>query len=178
MRAQSLSEIKTNLEIAQSLLIILGVAWSYYNYIYKRERFPRAHFSCVAASFKVPGGSFLTVTVEIKNIGSQLLRIGFVEVRIQQILPLYDDYMPPYHPPIDGISFGWPALEVKCRNFERGEILEIEPGEVHPVTFDFLLPETIELIRIYAYTKNIKKAKKEFGWEVMATHTLPRNEGG
>ena len=175
MRAQSLSEIKTNLEIAQSLLIILGVAWSYYNYIYKRERFPRAHFSCVAASYKVPGYFFLTVTVEIKNIGSQLLRIGFVEVRIQQILPLYHDYMPSYHPPDDGISFGWPALEVKYKRFERGEIIEIEPGEIHQFTFDFLLPEAIELIRIYAYTKNIKKAKKDFVWEVMTTHTLLRN---
>jgi hypothetical protein len=129
----------------------------------------------VVASFKVPGDSFFTVTVQIKNIGSQLLLIGFVEVRIQQILPLYDDYMPSYHPPNDGISWGWPALEVKHRNFERGEIIEIEPGEVHPVTFDFLLPETIELIRIYAYTKNIKKAKKDFVWEVMTTHTLPPN---
>jgi hypothetical protein len=129
-------------------------------------------------SFKVPGGSFLAVTVEIKNIGSQLLRIGFVQVSIQQILPVYDDYTPSYYSPNDandGICFGWPTLEVKHRIFERSEILEIEPGEVHPVTFDFLLPETTELIRIYAYTTNIKKAKKEFVWEVMTTHTLPRN---
>lgn len=169
----SLVNIKSFLEILQSLLtclaLISGGLWTYYIFLHKRERFPRAHISLNAFSLATSFGTYLSVKALIKNTGSLLLELYSVELRIQQILPLEENYEPRYLPATD--IFDWPLISLRKRDFDRYS-LEIEPNEEHQLFFDFMLPRHLACLKVYMYVQNRTKAKHSLGWTASLIYSL------
>jgi hypothetical protein len=64
---QQLSLIKESIETFQAILtcgaLIAGGAWTYYTYIYKREKVPRALIEPVALSFLSSEGIYISVSI-------------------------------------------------------------------------------------------------------------------
>jgi hypothetical protein len=172
-----ISHIKTWAELAQatltSLALMAGGVWTYYNYVHKRERFPRAEVQISAASFMGAGWIYLSTRICIKNIGQLLLPVSAVTARVQQVAPATDDYTPRYHPNDDGVVFDWPTLAEKEKRFERGE-LELEPNEIHHFDFDFKLPADAQIVKITAFAPNMRKAKRLIGWLATSIYSIQK----
>jgi hypothetical protein len=92
-----------------------------------------------------------------------VLEIDNVEIRIQQILPVPGDYVPDHYPSGESPIFGWPPISVFQQSFQKG-VLKIEPGEMHQLLFDFILPRELEVVKLYLYVCNRKKKKRSLGW--------------
>jgi len=169
----ALVSIKSFLEILQPLLtclaLISGGLWTYYIFLYKRERFPRAHITVNAFSLTTSLGTYLSVKALIKNTGNLLLEPYSVELRIQQILPCEDNYEPSYVQATD--VFDWPLISLRKRDFDQYS-LEIEPNEEHQLFFDFMLPKHLACIKIYLYVQNQKKARYNLGWATSLIYSL------
>jgi hypothetical protein len=169
----ALLNIKTFLELLQALLtclaLISGGFWTYYIFLHKRERFPRAHISLNAFSLATSFGTYLSVKALVKNTGNLLLELYSVELRIQQILPLEENYEPRYLPAAD--IFDWPLISLCKRNFDRYS-LEIEPNEEHQLFFDFMLPRHLACLKVYMYVQNRKKARHSLGWTASLIYSL------
>ena len=168
-------QIKPWADLAQatltSLALAAGGAWTYYNYVHKRERFPRAEVQISVSSFCETGWIYMSARICIKNIGQLLLPISSVTVRVQQVAPATDDYNPKYHPSEDGIVFDWPTLVERESRFERGD-LELEPNESHQFDFDFRLPQDIKIVKVTAFAPNVRKAKRLIGWLATSFYSM------
>jgi hypothetical protein len=171
----SLGHIKEWSEVVQSILtslaLVLGGLWTYYIFIYKRERWPRADVQILEASYGNGDQVYLSVKIIIRNIGQLLLPIGRVVARVQQVSPKTHDYNPSYHPNELGVVLDWPTLAEKTKNYESGE-LELEPNETHQFDFDFLLAADARIVKVTAYITNIRKAKKGIGWLATSIHSI------
>lgn len=171
----NVSQAKTWTELAQatltSLALAAGGAWTYYNYVHKRERFPRAEVQISISSFCETGWIYMSARICIKNIGQLLLPVSSVKVRVQQVAPATDDYSPRYHPTEDGIVFDWPTLAEREKRFERGD-LELEPNESHQFDFDFRLPADTKIVKVTAFAPNVRKAKRLIGWLATSVYSI------
>ena len=65
----------------------------------------------------------------------------------------------------------WPTLERVEREFREGELI-VEPGESHPETFEFILPQWCESVMIYTYFHNPMSQHPE-GWEATSVYDMP-----
>jgi hypothetical protein len=173
----TLSHIKEWSEIAQSVLtslaLVVGGSWTYYNFIYKRERWPKAEFQVCESSYVNGEQIYLSVKIHIKNIGQLLLPIDCVVTRVQQVSPLTHDYRPRYHPNEEGVVLDWPTLVEKTKTYHAGE-LELEPNETHEFDFDFLLAQDTRIIKVTAYIPNIRKSKRGIGWLASSIHSIAK----
>ena len=171
----NLAHIKTWFETIQPILtsiaLIAGGTWTYYNYIYKRERLPRAELTINVSSFSVSEWTYLLAKVHVKNIGQLLLQVKSVTIRVQRVSPQPDYYEPKYHPTPRDVVFDWPMLAQKEKEFVVGD-QELEPNEIHETDFDFLLPSNIKIVKITAYIPNIRKAKQDIGWLATSIYIL------
>jgi hypothetical protein len=155
------------------MALVAGGSWTYYNFIYKRERWPKAEVQLCGTSYVNGGQVFLSVKIHIKNIGQLLLPIVCVKTRVQQVSPLTDDYSPKYHPNEKGVVLDWPTLEEKTMTYKVGD-LELEPNEIHEFDFEFLLSEATRIVKITAYISNARKSKREIGWLASSIHSIAK----
>lgn len=171
----NINSVKELIEILQGILtsaaLICGGFWTYFNYVYKRERVPRALVEPLAQSLLTSEGMYLTTSIVVKNIGSTLIRIKSIDVRIQQIIPIVDGYVPSYFPDVSSTEIGWPTIARQQQVYSNQE-LEIEPSERHEFIFDFLLPTNIEAIKIYSFSQYIHRAGYELGWSTKLLYTF------
>ncbi len=171
----NLSDVKTLTEVIQSiftsLALAVGGAWTYYNYIYKRERYPRASVQISASSFAESEWTYLLAKITITNIGQLLLPVKRVVARVQQVSPLIHEYVPQYHPDAKGVVLDWRTLNERAKEVEAGK-LELEPNEIHETDFEFLLPANIKIVKITAYIPNVRKAKQGIGWLASSIHLI------
>jgi hypothetical protein len=170
----NLEVVKLCFDILQSFLtcsaLIVGGAWTYYNYLHRRERFPRARIAINTYSLETPTGIYVSTSLVIKNTGNLMLTINNVDFRVQQILPFSESYKPSYVPTTDLI--GWPLILVRSKEFQKNS-LEIEPNEDHQLVFDFILPDHIKSIKIYSFVQNSRKAKSNLGWSATQHYSIP-----
>lgn len=171
----NLSHIKTWSETVQSILtslaLVVGGAWTYYNYVYRRERFPRAEVRIDASSFSETEWTYLTVKIYIKNIGQLLLPVKRIVARVQQVSPFTHECEPKYHPNADGVVLDWRTLTERIMECPPGE-LELEPNEIHEIDFEFLLDPNIRIIKITAYIPNARKVRQGIGWLATSIHSI------
>jgi hypothetical protein len=176
-------QLKTWAEFSEAVLtavgILLGGIWTYMLFVRKRERFPRARLKHLFTSFLVRGKlGLLSVTIEISNIGTTLMRLEEAKCRVQQVLPLDgelsalldrgDDIVP-----LDSQSVPWPTLDVREWKFKKGAV-EIEPGESEVLRAEFLVPSYINRLLIYSYIGNRSKGRKRLGWEKVSFLSLKK----
>jgi len=154
----SLSQLKTFIEILQGLLTCIalfsGGVWTYYTFIYKREKIPRAVVESSIKSCLISDEIYLCVSLVIRNVGSTLISIEETYVRIQQILPC-DGYEPAYHPITSSAEFGWPTIARNEQKFPK-RTLEIEPSENHHSYLNFCYQRILSLLKYTHMCKNIE----------------------
>ena len=172
----------------QAAAIVIAGAWTYMNFVHGRTNYPKLKGGFQITEIPVsPESSCIRVSLLIDNIGNSLLRIRDLTLRIQQISP------PPvvngqvFEPKIKlgEVEIAWPMIEeyTKARSDESREI---EPGESDTLNFDFIIPNWIETIYVYAYIKNDRKRirinsltgsrvlfeRRDIGWEFTTTYKL------
>jgi hypothetical protein len=171
----NLNYVKTFLEAVQSFLtslaLVAGGIWTYYNYIYKRERWPQAELKISEASYERDGQIYLSVQINMRNIGQIMLPITSVVTRVQEVSLLNNNHTPRYYPKDEGVVLDWPISIENEKKYNKGE-LELEPNEVHQFDFDFLLKTDIRIVKITVYIPNIRKFKQGIGWLTTSIHSI------
>jgi len=166
--------------IATTIAIFIGGFWTYFLFVKKRQKFPRASIS--HQIFHKPllqEKALLNVKTVLSNSGDVLLSLESGEVRVQQILPLPTDIasligegqdpVPKYKTEVD-----WPLIGVRSFAWEKGKC-EIEPGENDHFVSDYVVNADVQLVTVYSYFKNTRKRKRDIGWGVTTVYQIDRS---
>lgn len=156
-----MEKTKLYVEVIQAALtsvaIVVGGIWTYQQFI--RERPNKGHLviSQSAQDFVVSAGQiFVQVRIELENVGSSRVLIYDGVTRLQQILPLSEKISRA----IEGSdadltrrfterqTLPWPII---CSGHLSSMQRSLEPGEKLYLTQDFLVPNTVRLLRAYSY---------------------------
>lgn len=196
----NLDAIKQLVEIAQGITtitaIVVGGFWSYKIFIQKRQRYPRVkiehHIICRSISSE-NRRTLLSLDVVISNSGDVLLSLQSGEIFIKQLLPLPDKILKPYNQGenLDGEQItGWKMIAFRAEKWESNKKkeprmkrimkalgisypsgIEIEPGEIEQLHYDFFISNNVRSILVYSYFRNIQKSHR-VGWSLTTTHDI------
>ena len=163
--------------IVTTIAIVVGGVWSYFLFVKKRQRFPRANISHQIFHKHISNGkALLNVKTIINNAGDVLLSLESGKVNVNQILPVSSEM-------VDLIKSGkdivdesrrevdWPLIGTRSFEWEKGRC-EIEPGENDHFLCDFIMDENIKLVVVYSYFENIKKHNRNIGWGITTYYEL------
>jgi hypothetical protein len=177
----TLSELKDIVDIIESITtiiaVIIGSIWGYYVFVRKRQRYPSAVIKYdIVKSKLTEDNTLLTVMIEIENIGETLVSLRTGEVRIQQVMPPNASLLRAIRQAADPIhagetEFAWPILQSRTTQWKTGE-LEIEPGESHQISYDFVLSTEVQKAKIYCWFQNQIKRNHEIGWSKISIYDL------
>lgn len=157
--------------------ILLGGLWSYFLFVKKRQKYPRA---VISQEFTrrplVKGKVLLSIRTVVRNAGDVLLSLETGEVRVQQVLPLSDDLKAVLLGEGDLVGEGgteveWPLISSRRFQWEKGDC-EIEPGESERVDADFILDSHVRTITAYSHFQNTKKRKRDIGWGLTTVYDI------
>lgn len=156
-----MEKTKLYVEVIQAALtsvaIVVGGIWTYQQFI--RERPNKGHLVILqsAQDFVLSAGQiFVQVRIELENVGSSRVLIYDGVTRLQQILPLSEKISRA----IEGSdadltrrfterqTLPWPII---CSGHLSSMQRSLEPGEKLFLTQDFLVPNTVRLLRAYSY---------------------------
>lgn len=181
---------KEKVETAQAMVtvaaVIVGGFWTYTLFVKERQQYPHANIeqkvSDVALSKET---NLLRVGVDVTNTGTSRIIIAKGIIRIQQVLPL------PACPDTGACAaeeikvalanvereadrLTWPLLAKRDTTFT--DPLDIEPGEKDSLEFEFVIPSTVKVARIYTYFRNDKKSTPtgEIGWWASSYYTFSK----
>lgn len=177
----SLDTWKTISDLAANLVTVLafviGVVAAYWAFVRERALWPRAGLKLlITHRVLTPDLVLLHVKVLVENLGSLRIRAQYVRVDVSQVLPV-DGKVEPNLLPAASKPEGeklteveWPPLLGASETREAGgkgqpKVPEIEPGETDEFCFDLLVPRGLETVHVYAYLKNVKRRRRDFGWE-------------
>jgi hypothetical protein len=170
--------------------IIVGGVWTWLVFVRTRQRLPRVDFVCRVARFCIDETRVLfRVTLVVENKGVVLLSMERARVWLQRLKPwdlnevakiseLPVEIRAERAPSAEG---EWPLVGERDIVFDKGQ-KEIEPGETDELSFDFVLEDPPEILLVYAYLSNRKKARaicaREIGWEATAIHDVKEVNNG
>ena len=157
--------------IVQSVITVVAIVgggvFAYYKLQIFRTFEPHLTISH-EVSHRYIGDSYvhIAVTATLHNSSKvkMELRKGFF--LLQQISPLSDEEVKSLHDQVfedqEYQHIQWPTLEEVEREFGKGELI-VEPGESHPETFEFILPQWYDSIMVYTYFYNPTSPQPQ-GW--------------
>jgi hypothetical protein len=152
---------------AKVFALLTAGAWAYFGFIRDRLGRARADILLLPHIVVLPGGWLVRVHVTLHNTGTVILRSGYAELRIRQILPLPEHVgqlvLEGYDPVEDGAVVEWPLLEQREWVWPPGEF-EIEPGESHTLPAEFFIPAPVALAELYFFLADPKESQKHVGW--------------
>lgn len=134
--------------IANFVTVVIGVAWTYVLFRWRRLRYPRLNVQHEIDHWPANGRFLLHVAVDTKSVGEVILPLESMLVRVQQLMPLRPDVVEAMAADMDPVGENesevlWP--EIACRRCDRtAEPREIEPGEVEEHHCDFVIPAHVE----------------------------------
>lgn len=172
--------------------IVLGGYWTWKIFVKERSDLPHVNIeqkvSHAALSKDV---TLLRVVAEVANAGSARLLIDKAQVRVQQILPVAScRHAEPcaLHEFNDAISarthktdrFSWPVVAERVASFKHP--MDVEPNERAFADFEFAIPSSVRLVRVYTYFNNEAKSPKsqgkpgevEVGWALSTLYDFPQ----
>lgn len=162
------------------LAIVIGGIWTYRLFVQHRQKFPRANISQRVTSWSLsPKDRLLHVAVSVENVGQTLIELAWGFVRVQQVLPLDEAVGSHLACGDDPVQEGecevlWPQLcERRCdwANAPR----EVEPGESDEYHFDFVIPESTQVVEVYTHFQNVTKRNRALGWNSTALYTCAQD---
>lgn len=169
-------EIGTLQAVVTIIGILVGGWWTYNLFIKERQHYPHANIDQIATHVELSKDiNLIRTATEVSNTGNSRLIIKKSMIRIQQILPVI---------PCENINpcavnqinhslqtvdkeedrFSWPLVSERVKHYGKG--LDIEPGEKDVIDFEFAIPSSVKVIRIYTYFRNEDKSvgSSEVGW--------------
>ncbi len=173
--SKELSEVVKN--YATCVAYIIGGFWVYLAFIRKREKYPRVEVSHRIINKRVNGDKILLkVVVDIKNKGATVVCLEKRLVRVQKMIPWPKERLEKIDTSDtrtnqESAEVEWPLLgEVDLSG--KGHQHEIEPGERDEFHADFLIDSEIKSVIIYSYLKNLKKYRREIGWNKTTVYNI------
>ena len=157
---------------ATTLAILIGGAW----FLAQGEGDARANISHRVTQRALSSEwVWVNLAVEIKNEGNLELSLANSIVRAQQILPLDSQMKEKLARDRTLLESGqhrveWPLLG---RSYEQDAKAVLEPKETDILTYDFVLPATIETIRLYSFYE--QQSDPPLGWSHASIHDLKAN---
>lgn len=173
--AQSFADLIESI-LTSAAIVIAGV-WGYFLFRRHRRASFRADLDLQLTHVLFPDGRrLLHLALGILNKGAVLLRVGYAEIRVRQVLPVPADLVPKSEDDVDPVPKGetelsWPAIVVREWNLERGAV-EIEPGESDSLHADCVIKDDVSVIQLYAFVQNPRKAQRSMGWTTTTLHTF------
>jgi hypothetical protein len=177
-RWPGIDEFKKWLEIIQAIAtiagIIVGAIWTYRLFFVQREGFAHATFE--ERVTRVPLSdtvNLVQVILKLENTGHSLINVTNATVRIEQVLPIRG---------CDSAQCAAKELNLALRSATRVENRfdwqlvasrddvthqPIEPGEKAIMDFEFAVPVSLEVARIYGFIQNDELSDKRgnsVGW--------------
>jgi hypothetical protein len=169
--------------VATVVAIVLGGIWTYRLFIAQRQGFAHANFeekiSSVALTDQV---RLVQVILKLENIGHSLIKVTDATVKIQQVLPIRGCdpselcAARELNEALDSRGrsddrFDWPVIA------ERDEktLQPIEPGEKALLDFEFAVPASVEVARVYGFIQNdelTEKRQTPVGWNDVRIYDL------
>jgi hypothetical protein len=176
--AEAVSSIASN--VITALAIVIGATWAYWNFLRERTRWPRAALSLQFIESHLDSSSnLLAVKLIVTNEGRGLMRLTDLRFDLYRVRPLEPSMRERITAGCahgeSGTDADWPLIEQRCRNWEKRERPELEPGERDEYCCDFFLGPAEQTVFLYAYLRNERKGKfrhRELGWPVTAVYDL------
>ncbi|MGA2465646.1 MAG: hypothetical protein ABSH06_14970 [Thermodesulfobacteriota bacterium] len=173
--------------------ILVAGFWTYYHFIMERRNFPHANIEQKISHISLSKNiNLLRLNIELTNTGNARLVSHRSIARIQQILPILSckENDPCSVKQVNAAlketqrkenRFSWPLVAERETIFKPA--LEIEPNEKDIIDFEFAVPSSIKVLRVYSYFRNDKKTKgdkNEIGWSVSNYYDFRKasKEGG
>ncbi len=176
----SFKEVVTVIQaIVTTIAIVVGGLWTYFLFVKKRQKFPRASVSHQIFCRTISGEkALLNVKTVISNSGDVLLCLESGVVRVQQILPIPDNIdalIKQDQDPVAGdrTEIDWPLIGTRSFSFEKGKC-EIEPGEHDQFVSDHVIDANVQLVAVYSYFKNTRKRRRDIGWSITTVYEITR----
>jgi hypothetical protein len=179
----SISNFKTWAESAQAVMAILGIGvgglWTYMLFVKDRLGYPHATLDLSTAQVALTAqAALLQVVLKVHNSGETLMHLSRATVRIQQILPIdgcaenevcVTKELNDASNDISRISdrFDWPIVSNREATWTSPR--SVEPGEDDIMDFEFVLPDSIQVVRVYGYIPNdetSRAASDPKGWNI------------
>jgi hypothetical protein len=167
--------------LATILAVVLGGIWSYWLFRVRRHRHPRAEVTQTIVHKPLPHRKvLLNVVTTIVNSGEVLLPVKDGEVWVQQILPLTNpqlqralqggddlfaalrNWLPTDDQERWQREIAWPRIALHRLQWAGG-ITEIEPGEKVQIQCDFILDQTVTLVRVSSLIANAEYSVSQPG---------------
>jgi hypothetical protein len=165
------------------IAIVLGGIWTYNIFVKERQHFPHANVQHKVAH--VPLSScvnLVRVGVEIANSGKSRLLSSKSVVWIQKIRPISvcpsdgqcvrADLQHALADPVHKQDrFTWPLIGY--RENQTKNSLDLEPDEKEEQDYEFVVPSSVEFVRIYSYYQNDERSTgADTGWRTSTFHDL------
>lgn len=170
--------------ISAIIALIIGGIWTYYLVVKQRNFYPIVNIEEKISHVDLPKkGRLVRIEIELNNLGKSKIVSKKALVRLQQILPILNckGAKPCWENQIDQAlnevirkndRFTWPLLAERQIEFDFP--FEIEPGEKELIDFEFVIPLTVEVTRIYCYFRNEEKTRNgyEVGWSASSIYDM------
>jgi len=182
-------------DAVEVVALIVGGFWTYWLFVQKRERWPKACLNHHIRSWPIANDrQLIRVGFDIHNAGEVLLEIreGFTE--IYQLKPWPQELITK---PMDQIGFRikgatefqWSRLAIlyldgkstkeqqtTSKDWPEFDGYDIEPDEYEEICFDFIIPAEVELVPVYSRIENLRLHDKEFGWNLTTLFDTRKQE--
>jgi len=172
------------LNLTQTAAIIVAGVWTYWLFVGKRQRYPRAQIAHTVTHFTISASRIvLRVTLSIENKGDVLIRIKEGSLEVFQMLPCPDEVLAASGDNDEG-TYVKGDSELKWKPIRKTEMpteripREIEPDETDELPFEFILDAKCRKVLIYSHFTNEtkKESGEEIGWDKSTVYDLGRPE--
>ena len=163
-----------------AISLIVAAAWTYLLFVKKRQRFPRANVEHRVLDWAIDNHRLVRAVIRVTNVGEVIVRVAAVRAAVTQIVPVPSSVstaLAQHRDPVDhdGSEIVWDTLADRRRDFSS-EGCEIEPSETEEFIFDFVLASTVIKFQVYSHIQNLKKWKKNIGWNTTSIHDVGKGE--
>jgi len=155
---------------------ISGV-WGYWLFVQNRQRYPHASIAHHITHMPVSDGKVLLhVTETVRNEGNILLSLEVIQTRVQRVLPPPDTLVRSIAEgkPVQAegeTQYPWPLIGLHESKWAK-EQCEVEPNETTDFHHDFIIDESVQVVEVYTYEKNMVKRHREIGWVLKTVYDL------
>ena len=162
---------------ATLVALAVGALWSYWLFVQKRQKYPRASIEHQITHRHIAHDKVLLhVEVVVSNTGNVLIELVESATVVSQVLPLPTEVrekvvamQDPVEEPKTDID--WPILDSRENRWAKDDC-EIEPGESQGIQRDFILHGDIRTVEVYSYLMNEWKRKKELSWDLTTLYDI------
>jgi hypothetical protein len=148
----------------QSALTIVGIIAAAWWFLFRAESAPKLTLEHAPAHYKLTEDwVWVYVAVEVTNLGERPVRLSSERVWLQKVLPVDPSIQAKFardEPVInaDG-DVDWPLIG---QPFLGRSDVELYPQESHSISYEFLIPSYVTVVRIYSF---YQKQGSERGWQ-------------